>query len=103
MRGVYLAPKFLLSIQDSGVEAKSHYSEAAFGGALAAGYNFNNNFNMPIRTEVECSLRGNAGGDKYSNSISTLFANAYYDIDTGTSLTPFIGGGSTAPKPKRAP
>ena len=120
VHGVYIAPKFLLGIQNSGqlsINADSaagskpfkQHSQAVFGGALAVGYNFGPKFNIPVRTEFEFALRSNAsnsrdgrfqdGGDivnwksKQITNLSTLFFNAYFDIDTGTPFTPYIGGG----------
>ncbi|MDR0238927.1 MAG: outer membrane beta-barrel protein [Deltaproteobacteria bacterium] len=107
--GVYLAPRFLVGIQDSGQFSRSglpsdsfsQYSRAVFGGALALGYSFAPKFNMPVRAEVEYALRsnsndsrdGNGWSTKHTLNISTLFFNAYLDIPTGTPFTPFVGGG----------
>ncbi len=114
--GVYIAPKFLLGIQDSGTISKSNtdlpfeqFSQATFGGALAVGYNFAPKFNIPIRAEIEYALRSGGNNEKsrgymnlglpaedkskYYSNISTLFFNAYFDIDTGTAFTPYVGGG----------
>jgi opacity protein-like surface antigen len=118
VHGVYVAPKFLVGIQDSGQlhrkntrfdddsQAVKQYSQAVFGGALAAGYNFAPKFNVPIRTEVEFALRSNSSNKqdapgpagrrdelRQTTNLSTLFFNAYFDIHTGTPLTPYIGGG----------
>ena len=114
VQGVYVAPKFLVGIQDSGQFSRSsniskeyydQYSQAVFGGALAVGYNFAPKFGAPVRTEIEYALRSNSsnkrdGWDedsrwetKHTTNISTLFCNAYFDIDTKTPLTPYIGGG----------
>jgi opacity protein-like surface antigen len=112
VHGVYIAPKFLLGIQDSGQlstdntgDAFKQYSQAVFGGALAVGYNFAPKFSVPVRTEIEFALRSNSsdskdGADligaweaKQTTNLSTLFLNAYFDIDTGTPFTPYIGGG----------
>ena len=113
VHGVYVAPKFLVGIQDSGQlhrtniskEGVDQYSQVVFGGALALGYNFGPKFGFPIRTEVEYALRSNSSHDwdgwgggnhwdtRHTTNISTLFFNAYFDIDTKTPLTPYIGGG----------
>ena len=117
VHGVYIAPKFLLGIQDSGQvsspkifndhggRAYQQYSQAVCGGALAVGYNFAPKFNVPVRTEIEFALRSNSsntrnGSDggvgwntKQTTNLSTLFFNAYFDINTGTPFTPYIGGG----------
>jgi len=108
INGVYLAPRFLLGIQNSGQFSRSgllgdvnQYSQAVFGGALALGYSFAPKFNLPIRAEVEYALRSSSNdskdgvnwGTKHYLNISTLFFNAYLDIPTGTPFTPYIGGG----------
>jgi len=117
VHGVYIAPKLLFGIQDSGQvssarifndhggRAYQQYSQAVFGGALAVGYNFAPKFNVPVRAEIEFALRNNAsntkdGSDdgigwntKQTTNLSTLFFNAYFDINTGTPFTPYIGGG----------
>jgi len=117
VHGVYIAPKFLLGIQDSGQvssarifnthggRAYRQYSQAVFGGALAVGLNFAQKFNVPVWTEIEIALRSNSsntkdGSDggiewntKQTTNLSTLFFNAYFDISTGTPGTPYIGGG----------
>jgi opacity protein-like surface antigen len=122
VNGVYIAPKFLLGIQDSGqltrsgtydisgTQMASQFSQAVFGGALAVGFNFAPKFNVPLRTEIEFAMRSNSSNSKDVNisdpaagsyyaegkqtiGLHTLFFNAYFDIDTGTPLTPYIGGG----------
>ncbi|MCL2123701.1 MAG: outer membrane beta-barrel protein [Desulfovibrionaceae bacterium] len=109
LQGVYLAPRFLVGIQDSGQFSRSglpgdsfsQYSRAVFGGALALGYSFAPKFNLPFRAEVEYALRSNSSNSKdgafwstkHTLNISTLFFNAYLDIPTGTPFTPFIGAG----------
>ena len=116
VHGVYVAPKFLVGIQDSGhlsgVDRDSNgdkifkqYNQAVFGGAMAVGYNFAPKFNVPLRTEVEFALRSNARNSRdlfdgvaswsarQTTNLSTLFGNAYIDINTGTPFTPYIGGG----------
>ena len=115
IHGVYIAPKFLLGIQDSGTISTSgdtgglkffrQYNQAVFGGALAVGYNFASKFNVPVRTEIEFALRSNSSNKrdgsvagnwwsaKQTTNLSTLFFNAYFDINTGTPFTPYIGGG----------
>jgi opacity protein-like surface antigen len=113
VNGVYLAPRFLLGIQDTGLLSRSgdaktlfkQHSQAVFGGALAAGFNFAPKYNVPLRTEIEFALRSNSShsrdggigntnwGSKQVTNLSTLFFNAYFDIETGTPFTPYLGGG----------
>ena len=119
VHGVYIAPKFLFGIQDtgqisggeySGVKLITQHSQAVFGGALAVGFNFAPKFDIPVRAEFEYALRSNSShskngthvtkndekvgwSSKHSLNITTLFVNAYFDIDTGTAITPFVGAG----------
>ena len=67
--GMYLAPKFLMSIQDTGrVERSSalagtgvdDYSQFTLGGALALGYDFWPQQMLPLRAEIEFAMRGNS-------------------------------------------
>ena len=107
--GMYLAPKFLMSIQNNypTLEAGSNgvsedYSQFTLGGALALGYDFNSRFDVPVRAEVEYALRGNSEKSWNYNKIldlkgawnaSTLFLNLYYDFRNSTAFTPYVGAG----------
>ncbi|MBQ2810816.1 MAG: porin family protein [Alphaproteobacteria bacterium] len=50
-----------------------------------------------VRAEVEYGLLNKTHNNIYSNVIQsklqTVFANVYYDLDTGTSFNPYIGVG----------
>ena len=113
--GMYLAPKFLMSIQDTGTIERTSalagsgvddYSQFTLGGALALGYDFLPQHQMPLRAEIEFALRGNSekswdsiyDGELLSTkglwNTSTLFLNLYYDIQTGTPFVPYIGAGA---------
>ena len=113
VNGFYLAPKFLMSIQDTGVISRPYsdmtdesYSQFTLGGALAVGYDFYPQQQIPLRAEIEFALRGNSekswdstyNGDSISTkglwNTSTLFLNLYYDIQTGTPFVPYIGAGA---------
>ena len=116
--GFYVAPKFFWSHQNQdSAKTESDYSytytsigvgdksDEAWGGALALGYDFKTKFGVPVRTELEYAVRSQSkvktqavdGPYIYDNTrkmnISTLFANAFYDINTGTKFTPYVGGG----------
>ena len=109
--GMYLAPKFLMSIQDTGrVERSSalagsevdDYSQFTLGGALALGYDFWPQQMLPLRAEIEFAMRGNSektwsgnwGGDvKGTWNNSTLFANLFWDFHNDSAFTPYIGAG----------
>ena len=111
--GMYLAPKFLMSIQStvntertdalagSGVDS---YSQFTLGGAFALGYDFWPQQMLPLRAEIEFALRGNnektwSDGGQYINEVkgtwnsSTLFANLFWDFHNDTAFTPYVGAG----------
>ncbi len=119
--GVYVAPKFIYgytvmdklkaNVKSGGasVGTSDDDHDDAFGGALAIGYDFDKKFNVPVRAELEYSIfsQTEAGvGAEVKRSgpnlglsldqkldIQTLFFNIYYDIKTGTPITPYIGAG----------
>ena len=86
-------------------------SDDTFGGSIAIGYDFDKRFGIPIRTELEYAGFSSAKAQSYERvvapsgddvedlwdrntyRIQTLFLNAYWDIDTGTKFTPYIGAG----------
>lgn len=111
--GFYLAPKFLMSLQNTGPVSRSgslggvgidSYNQFTLGGGLAAGYDFWPQQMIPLRVEIEGALRGNSER-KWSDygifarevkgvwNNSTLFGNVFWDFHNDTSLTPYIGGG----------
>ena len=113
VNGVYFAPKFLMSIQDTGNISRPYsdmtdesYSQFTLGGALAVGYDFYPQQQIPLRAEIEFALRGNSekswdsefGGSGVSTkglwNTSTLLLNLYYDIQTDTPFVPYIGAGA---------
>lgn len=120
--GVYVAPKFIYgyAVQDSqkarlesnGSRISNNFgsdNDSAWGGAIAVGYNFDKQFNIPVRAEVEYAAfsQVDAKGNKtvpdgvntarfhvkQESQIQTLLLNAYYDIKTGTEWTPYVGAG----------
>jgi opacity protein-like surface antigen len=80
--------------------------DGGYGVGLALGYTPgpNGNFLDNMRFELEYMYRGNdldtisnAGGSSaLSDDLTsdTYMVNAYYDINTGTRLTPYIGAGA---------
>ncbi|MDR1777312.1 MAG: acyloxyacyl hydrolase [Desulfovibrio sp.] len=112
--GMYLAPKFLMSFQNTGTMSRSSYlqgsgldsySQFTLGGGLAAGYDFWPQQMVPLRVEAEFALRGNSE-KSWSNSDaayvpsikgvwnnSTLLANLYWDFHNNTAFTPYVGAG----------
>lgn len=111
--GLYLAPKFLMSLQNTGTVSRSwslagsgvdEYSQFTLGGALALGMDFWPQQMLPLRLEVECALRGNSEKSWSDHGIyvsdvkgiwnnTTLFANVFWDFHNESAFTPYIGGG----------
>ncbi|MBQ1330790.1 MAG: porin family protein [Desulfovibrio sp.] len=107
--GMYLAPKFLMTMQNLGTVEHSglggfgidNYSQFTLGGALAAGYDFWPQHMIPLRIELEGALRGNSerswtgarGECKETFNSTTLLANVYYDFHNSSAFTPYVGAG----------
>ena len=117
-RGVYVAPKLVYGLsQAAGTKAHADFmgtsgslrindTDSVFGGSIALGYDFGKNCNAPIRTELEYAGFSKAEAKKnfsdpllgsmslkQSFNVQTLFANAYWDINTKSQFTPYVGGG----------
>ena len=94
------------------------YKDTVFGGGVLLGYDFHKRFAVPIRVELDYTLRGKASdtnqrdlpfeytslvyGDfsgvtsarmKTSLTLQTLMANAWWDIFPEARFTPYVGGG----------
>ena len=111
--GMYLAPKFLMSFQNTGQIERSRamagsgvdqYSQLTLGGAMALGYDFWPQQMLPLRAELEFAMRGNNektwsdGGAaikqvKGTWNSSTLFANLFWDFHNDSIMTPYVGAG----------
>ncbi|MDL2279304.1 outer membrane beta-barrel protein [Desulfovibrio sp. OttesenSCG-928-G11] len=117
--GVYVAPKFVYGLTQmdsakqhwtgaagaSGSERIGNETDSAFGGSIAIGYDFDKKFGVPVRaeleyaafSEVEAKRNYTDNGEhitmKQNFNLQTLFVNAYWDINTGTQFTPYIGAG----------
>ncbi|MCL2763616.1 MAG: porin family protein, partial [Treponema sp.] len=112
--GIYVAPKVIYGLtymkdfkyrqSNNDNDNVGNKWDSAFGGSLAAGYDFSKKLNIPLRGELEYTVftKAEAEGEKWgsryeqSNNIQTLFANVYYDINTGTKFTPYVGAGMGA-------
>lgn len=111
--GMYIAPKFLMSIQDTGTVSRSSalagtgvddYSQFTLGGAFAVGMDFWQQQMIPLRLEIELGLRGNSEKSWSDNgrridsvkgtwNNTTLFANLFWDFHNDSAFTPYVGGG----------
>lgn len=103
--GVYVAPKFVLNMQSTEIEASGASTgtldDTTAGGALAVGYDFSQKFNVPVRAELEFGAFGALSEEesydivsaKAEVGIKTLLANVYWDIADYNGFTPYVGAG----------
>ncbi|ECC1659824.1 adhesin/invasin protein PagN [Salmonella enterica subsp. salamae] len=84
-------------------------TKGVFGGGVAIGYDFNDQFQLPVRLELDTTFRGEAdakGGQditafgesvhinvKNQVRMSTYMVNGYYDFHNNTAFTPYISAG----------
>ena len=87
------------NIQNSGETAKITY-DSGFVGSLAAGYDFANPLRMEVellrqKNDLELTSYNNGYGSFNDGDLKThsLMVNGFYDVDTGSSWTPFVGAG----------
>lgn len=73
--------------------------DAGFTASAIGGYKFNNGIRLEGeingRSATTSKLEALGTSLKYDSTVSAVggMANAYYDISTGTSFTPYVGGG----------
>lgn len=90
---------------ESGTEKFKNKNKGVFSGGVAAGYNFNDEYKLPVRLEFATTFRGNAeGSQSYSDGDETLtvknkvrmdtyMVNAYYDFYNSSDFTPYVTAG----------
>lgn len=121
--GIYVTPKLFYGYVDMDdvdneydwdygtFGESSRENDSVLGGGLAIGYDFYRRSGVPIRAELEYSIFSQAegefskgdrfwfGDDEYKlnatmqHDIQTIFFNVYWDINTGTFVTPYVGAG----------
>ena len=108
--GMYITPKFLDSIQNTGSmggsDGMSSQTWNSVGMGLSVGANLREltDVGAPIRVELEYATRGtlksewngslgNRVNPKASWQVQTFMVNGFWDIDTGSAFTPYIGAG----------
>lgn len=108
--GMYITPKFIDSLQNTGSvggsDGLSSQTHNSIGGGIAVGMHMRNltDGGVPIRLEFEYATRGNVHSEwdaglrnrenlKATWQVQTFQINGYYDIDTGSAFTPYIGAG----------
>lgn len=87
------------NISRTAESAKITY-DAGFTGSLAAGYDFANPLRMELelirqKSDMEVFSSNNAFGSPNEGDLKkhALMLNAFYDVDTGSAWTPFVGAG----------
>lgn len=103
--GMYIEPRIGLSVLNgSYLDTNGKHDTSGFGtdagflGGLSVGYDWMPIFKAPFRTEVAYDIRTTTffthdHHDTRAIAPQTVFANGYFDIDTGTDFVPYIGGG----------
>lgn len=92
--GPNFVPKLTLKDTNSSVDGARITSDTGIGITAAGGYAFG-----PVRVEGELGWRNNGldkvGGSSASGELEpwSFFTNGYYDINTGTAFTPYVGAG----------
>lgn len=106
------------TIEQSPYDYQSHSSgsknKAVFGGGLAFGYDLYDTTSLPIRAELDFSMRGKASSNynigrenitipsgsltssddvKNDVTLNTFMVNAYYDFKNETNFTPYVSVG----------
>lgn len=74
--------------------------DAGFTGSLAAGYDFANPLRMELelirqKSDLEIFTYNNIYGNLNEGDLKkhSLMVNVFYDVDTGSAWTPFVGAG----------
>lgn len=108
--GMYITPKFIDSLQNSGSvggsDGLSSQTHNSLGGGIAVGLHMRNmtESSVPMRFEFEYATRGNTRSEwnaglnnrqdlKATWQVQTFQVNGYWDIDTGSAFTPYVGAG----------
>ncbi|ECG1194229.1 adhesin/invasin protein PagN [Salmonella bongori] len=84
-------------------------TKGVFGGGVAIGYDFYDQYQLPVRLELDTTFRGEtdakSGQDitafgesvhinvKNQVRMATYMVNGYYDFHNGTALTPYVSAG----------
>ncbi|HCL5271830.1 TPA: adhesin/invasin protein PagN [Salmonella enterica] len=84
-------------------------TKGVFGGGVAIGYDFNDQFQFPVRLELDTTFRGKTDGKSGQDIIAfgelihinvknqvrmaTYMVNGYYDFHNSTAFTPYISAG----------
>jgi len=112
--GIYVTGKLgssIVDIHDSSLNANDGFNnqttrldnknKGVFGGGGALGYDFNDQYNIPVRIELDLAFRNDAkaiqdvGGAKVENKVrmDTYMLNGYYDFHNTSDFTPYLSAG----------
>ncbi|EMA4783578.1 porin family protein [Providencia rettgeri] len=95
---------------DNGTKNGASHRRAVFGGGVVLGYNFNTQFDIPVRAELDITARDDMTNTyniqnrvrngihqtrdiKNQVKLNTVMVNAYYDFYNATQFTPYITAG----------
>ncbi|WP_370547030.1 outer membrane beta-barrel protein [Edwardsiella tarda] len=97
-----ISAEHLFNQDDVDGHGMSNDNKGVGNAGLVFGYNFANQFNLPVRAELDYTFRAHATSSHTNDQgmtndsrlgLQTLMVNGYYDIKTGTDFTPYIGAG----------
>lgn len=108
--GMYITPKFIDALQNTGSvggsDGLSSQTWNSVGAGIAVGLNLREftEVGAPIRVELEYASRGKLKSEwngsigarnqvKAAWQVQTFMLNGYWDIDTGSAFTPYLGAG----------
>jgi opacity protein-like surface antigen len=92
----YVTPKVMASYQKADMKG-GHERSSVFGMGGSVGSDLSYSTSLPLRLEVEYLYHGSesyqAGNYTHDLSAHSILANGFFDLQTDTALTPYIGGG----------
>jgi len=92
----YVTPKLMGSYQKADMNG-GHERSGVFGLGASVGSDLSYSTSLPLRLEAEYLYHGNEtfshGGESIDLSAHSIMGNAFFDFQTDTALTPYIGGG----------
>ena len=94
----YVTPKIMSSYQKADMN-EGYERSSVFGLGLSVGTDLSYSSSLPIRLEVEYLFHGNetytqTGVSTHDLSAHSLLGNVFFDLQTDTAFTPYIGGGA---------
>lgn len=100
-RGVHTDSTYAVGAPES--ESIKNKTKTVFNIGFNVGYDFNTQFNVPVRSELDYTYRTDAKiktgldsaeySDHFKIKNSTLMVNNYYDFYNSSDFTPYVGVG----------